>query len=115
MFGLPKRQFFTSKARVNFEVYGHAGKITPELRLRKKAHFSTSFFFWKSICIQTFLKCAFLIFFSFFKFRNFLLEFDFESTGHCASENRGMPDGEYFCLRCPPRPVCTQMYLHKII
>ena len=44
MFGLPKRQFFTSKARVNFEVYGHAGKITPELWLRKKAHFSTSFF-----------------------------------------------------------------------
>ena len=30
MFGHPKREFFTSKARLNSEVYGQASKITPE-------------------------------------------------------------------------------------
>ena len=30
MFGHPKRQFFTSKAKLNFEVYGQWDKITPE-------------------------------------------------------------------------------------
>ena len=30
IFGHPKREFFTSKARLNFEVYGQPSKITPE-------------------------------------------------------------------------------------
>ena len=30
MFGDPKREFFSSKARLNFEVYGQGDKITPE-------------------------------------------------------------------------------------
>ena len=30
MFGDPKREFFTSKTRLNFEVYGKQDKITPE-------------------------------------------------------------------------------------
>ena len=30
MFEHPKREFFTSKARLNFEVYGQNDKITPE-------------------------------------------------------------------------------------
>ena len=30
MFGTPKENFFTSKARLNFEVYGKQDKITPE-------------------------------------------------------------------------------------
>ena len=30
MFGCPKREFFTSKARLNFEVYCQRDKITPE-------------------------------------------------------------------------------------
>ena len=40
MFGHPKRDFFTSKARPNYEVYGQAGKITPEAG-GKYAPFST--------------------------------------------------------------------------
>ena len=32
MFGDPKREFFTSKVKLNFEVYGQRGKkITPEV------------------------------------------------------------------------------------
>ena len=30
MFGHPKREFFISTARLNFEVYGQNDKITPE-------------------------------------------------------------------------------------
>ena len=30
MFGTPKENFFSSKARLNFEVYGQEDKITPE-------------------------------------------------------------------------------------
>ena len=30
MFGYPKNKIFTLKARLNFEVYGQAAKITPE-------------------------------------------------------------------------------------
>ena len=39
MFGTPKEIFFSSKARLNFEVYGQGDKITPEAR-EKKAPFS---------------------------------------------------------------------------
>ena len=38
----PKREFFSSKARLNFEVYGQGDKITPEAG-EKKAPF---FWFW---------------------------------------------------------------------
>ena len=30
MFGGPKRELFTSKARLDFEVYGQRQKVTPE-------------------------------------------------------------------------------------
>ena len=34
-----------------------------------------------------------------------------ESRGHCASKNIGAPYGEKFCLRCSPRPVCSESSL----
>ena len=39
MFGHPKDNFFTKKARINFEVYGQNNAITPEAG-EKKAPFS---------------------------------------------------------------------------
>ena len=39
MFGHPKSKFFSSKARLNFQVYGQHDKITPEAG--KNAPFSS--------------------------------------------------------------------------
>ena len=42
MFGTPKENFFSSKARLNFEVYGQGDKITPEAGIKRLlCHFTT--------------------------------------------------------------------------
>ena len=40
MFGHHKRYFFTSKARLDFEVYGQHDKITPEAGEKKVPFYS---------------------------------------------------------------------------
>ena len=45
LFGTPKEIFFSSKARLNFEVYGQGDKITPEAGEKKAPFFYFKFLF----------------------------------------------------------------------